>query len=402
MREMSNKFDLLNKYPWLPSLKDYYSEIASKEALEFVSDAFSNEFSEELKERIMGLFNAAFENLETISNYKTDNLNIYTYLLLNILLYVLNNQMITNRLANLYSKITYEQLINEKNDSPIYDICQNLGLKIKYYEPPIIYGKIIRRRQGEYQQLKTNFTIHFTDYLKLASSLKDEYRKLLHNPLSGGYVFIQKKGLIRLIQEYVRSKLLIKETKDKTSLNSFLGAILKITDFNEIYNRILKAWTERKEEFEYVFQIDFENKEELSTIYPPCVQEILKKTQEGQNLIHTERLFIVWFLLALDYPVEKVVDLFSALPDFDREKTTYQVNFAKKKQYTPYKCLTLKSLNLCKATIYKDELCLEGYGSIEPSQRKKLAHPLAYTQIKQYRISKNKFYKEKESEKENE
>jgi len=82
--------------------------------------------------------------------------------------------------------------------------------------------------------------------------------------------------------------------------------------------------------------------------------------------------------------------------------TTYQVNFAKKKQYIPYKCLTLKSLNLCMAMSYKDKLCLEGYGSIEPSERKKLAHPLAYTQIKQYRASKTKYYKNKESNKENE
>jgi DNA primase large subunit len=399
---MSSTFDLLNKYPWLPSLKDYYSEIALKDPSEFVSEAFSSEFRTELKERILRLFQAAFENLENLSDYKTDSLNIYSYLLLNILLYALNNQMITNRLANLYSKMTYDQLIKEKNDSPIYDICQNLGLKIRYYEPPIIYGKIIRKREGEHHDIKANFTIHFTDYLKLASNLRDEYRKLVHNSISGGYVFIQKKGLIRLIQEYVRTKLLIKETEDKNSLRSFLEKILKIEDFKDLYNEILNAWTERKEEFEYVFKIDFDDKEDLLTLYPPCVQEILRKTQEGQNLIHTERLFIVWFLLALDYPVEKVVDLFSTLPDFDREKTTYQVNFAKKKQYIPYKCLTLKSLNLCMAMSYKDELCLEGYGSIEPSERKKLAHPLAYTQIKQYRASKKKFYKEKESNKENE
>lgn len=399
---MSSTFNLLNKYPWLPSLKDYYSEIASKDPSEFVSEAFSNEFSDELKKRIIELFKAAFDNLEKVSDYKTDKLNIYAYLLINILLYVLDNQMIANRIANLYSKITYDQLIKEKNDYPIYDICQNLGLKVRYYEPPISYGKIIRKREGEYQDLKTNFTIHFIDYLKLASNLRDEYRKLVHNSISGGYVFIQKKRLIRLIQEYVRNKLLIKKTEDKASLKSFLEKILEIQGFKDLFNKILNAWTERKEEFEYVFKINLDDKEDLLTLYPPCVKEILRKAQEGQNLIHNERLFIVWFLLALNYPVEKVVDLFSTLPDFDREKTTYQVKFAKKKQYTPYKCLTLKSLNLCMASSYKDELCLEGYGSKEPSERKKLAHPLAYTQIKQYRASKWKNNTNKQLGKENE
>lgn len=399
---MSSTFDLLNKYPWLPSLKDYYSEIALEDPSEFVSEAFSKEFGNELKEQILKLFKAAIDNLEVISDYKTDKLNVYSYLLIKILLYVLDNQMITNRVANLYSKITYNELIKEKNDSPIYDICQNLGLKIRYYDPPIYYGKIIRKREEKYQYLKTNFTIHFTDYLKLASNLRDEYRKLVHNSISEGYVFIRKIRLIRLIQEYVRSKLLIKETEDKASLTAFLEKILKVNDFKDIFNEILSAWNERKEEFEYVFKIDFDSKEDLFTLYPPCVKEILRKAQEGQNLIHNERLFIVWFLLALDYPIEKVVNLFSTMPDFDKEKTTYQVNFAKKKKYTPYKCLTLKSLNLCMALSYKDELCLEGYGSKEPSERKKLAHPLAYTQIKQYRASKWKKNMKKESEKENE
>jgi len=392
--------ELINRYPWLPSLKKHYFEIASRSPSIFISEVFSKDFGSDLKERLLDLFEAAFDNLEEISDYKSDRLNVYVYLLLNIFLYALDNQLITNRLANLYSKITYNELTKENNDANLYNICQDLGLKIRYYEPPINYGLNIVK--DHHQKLETNFTIHFIDYLRLASNLRDEYRKLVHNSLLEGYVFIQNKRLIRLIQEYVRNRLLIKETEDKASLKAFLSDVSEIKDFKEIIDKILNAWTERKEEFEYTFKIDFESKEDLLTLYPPCVKEILKKTQEGQNLIHNERLFIVWFLLALDYPVEKVVDLFSTMPDFDREKTTYQVNFAKKKKYIPYKCLTLKSLNLCFAANYKDKLCLEGYGSVEPSERKKLAHPLSYTRIKQYRASKEEYYKNREVDEVNE
>jgi DNA primase large subunit len=224
----------------------------------------------------------------------------------------------------------------------------------------------------------------------------------MHNSLLEGYVFIQDYNLIRLIQEYVRNRLLIKESDDKYSTKSLLKEVTKIQDFKEIIDKILEAWEERKEEFEFNFKIDFESEEDVVNLFPPCVNEILKKMQAGQNLIHNERLFIVWFLLALEYPVEKVVDLFSTMPDFDREKTTYQVNFAQKKKYIPYKCLTLKSLNSCLAVKYKDELCLGGYGSVEPSERKKIKHPLAYTKTKQYRASKTKFYKKKESSRKNE
>ncbi|MFX1390547.1 MAG: hypothetical protein ACFE9Z_10825 [Promethearchaeota archaeon] len=397
---MSNTFDLLKKYPWLPSLKEYYSEIALKDPIEFVAEAFSQDFGDELRSRVLELFISAFENREEISDYKNDNINIYVYLLLNILLYVIDNKMITNRLANLYSKITYDKLINETNDSIIYGICEELRLKIRYYDPPVRFGKNIIKE--EIEPIETNFTIHFIDYLKLASRLRDEYRKLVHNSMIEGYVFIKKKRLVRLIQEHVRSKILIKETEDKASVDALLKNFLKIEDFKLVYNDIIKAWDTRREEFEYSFVIDYEHEEDLNNLYPPCVKEILKKVQEGQNIIHNERLFLVWFLLALKFPVEKIIDLFSTLPDFDREKTSYQVKFAKKKQYTPYKCLTLKSLNLCMALSYKDELCLEGYGAIEPSERKKLAHPLAYTQIKKYRANKSKQYSNRESEKENE
>ena len=397
---MSIPTELVNRYPWLPSLKKHYFEIASRSPSIFISEVFSKDFGSDLKERLLDLFEAAFDNLEEISDYKSDKLNVYVYLLLNIFLYALDNQLITNRLANLYSKITYNELIKENNDANLYNICQDLGLNVRYYEPPINYGLNIVK--DHHQKLETNFTIHFIDYLRLASHLRDEYRRLVNNPLLDGYVFIQNKRLVRLIQEYVRNKLLIKEAEDKESLKVFLKEVSDIKDFKEILEKVLNTWAERKEEFEYTFKIDFESEAELLTLYPPCVNEILKKIQEGQNLNHNERLFIVWFLLALEYPVEKVVDLFSTMPDFDREKTTYQVNFAKKKNYIPYKCLTLKSLNLCLAVKYKDELCLTGYGSFEPSERKKIAHPLFYTRIKKYRVSREENYKKKELAKENE
>jgi DNA primase large subunit len=396
---MSDIFNLVERYPWLPSFKRLYSDIASKNPSKFVSEVFSEESGNELKQRILKLFEAAFQNLEEISDYKTDKLNVYVYLLIKIFLYAIDNRMITNRIANLYSKITYNDLIKKNNDSNLYDICKDLGLEIRYNSSPIMFGTRVVKNQVE--KLETKFTLHYVDYLKLTSNLRDEYRKLAHNSLLNGFVFIQKNRLIRLIQEFVRNKLIIKEADDKASLKAFLAEVSEVQDFRDVLDEISRIWAEREEKFETI-RIDFESKEDLLTFYPPCVKEILKKAQEGQNLIHNERLFIVWFLIALDYPVEKVVNIFSTMPDFDKEKTTYQVNYAKKKEYTPYKCLTLKSLNLCLAEKYKDELCLTGYGSKEIRERKKLAHPLSYTQINQYRASKWPNYMKKESEKKNE
>ena len=322
--------DLVNRYPWLPSLKVQSSDIADKLPSEFISDIFSNIDSKQISERVLIIFESAFNNLEDIPNPKDENLSIQVYILLNILVYALNNKIITNRIANLYSKDAYNKMEGDNSESDLYYICSDLELRVKFYDPPIKYGGKILKDNREKQV--TNFTIYYIDYLKLASNLRDEYRKLAHNSLQKGYVYIQNRNLMRLIQEYVRNKILIEETEDKASLKSFLDKAFKIQEFKELYEKINIIWTKRKEDFDFTFKFDITSKTDILKLYPPCVLEILKKAKEGQNLVHHERLFVVWFLLALDYPVEKVVDVFSTLLDFDRDKTNYQVEYAKKKK----------------------------------------------------------------------
>lgn len=383
---MTIPIELIYRYPWLPSLKEFFSDIASKPPSEFISTIFSETFSEEIQERLFEIFKAAFDNLENVSYYKLDKENVYLYLLLKILMFILDKKIITNKIANLYSKINYNDLIKE-NDYNIYSICEDLKLDILYSEP-MEYGVNILKDQREI--LKTNFRIHYTDYLKLISNLHDEYRKLVNNALSNGYVFIQKRRLIRLIQEYIRNKLEVEE--DKASLDSLKKELLNLPEFKELYENILSQWELKKGDFEYSFEISFKEGADISNTFPPCVNEILSKAQEGQNLIHIERLFLVFFLHALNYPVDKIIDIFSTMPDFNRNKTTYQVNFAKKKGYTPHKCTNLKSFNLCMAAKYKDEICLEGYYSKKLDTKKKIKHPLFYVQLKQFRASRKKNY----------
>ena len=377
--------ELIYHYPWLPSLNKIFSSIASKDPIEFIEETFEKYPPSEVQERILILFRAAFENLEQVMEYKVDKLNVHCYLILKIFLYILNNRVITNRIANLYSKITYNELMNE-SDAYVYDICQDLNLKINYYQPAITYGMNVNKDQ--YEILQTNFRIYFIDYLKLAASLRDEYRKLVNNPLSEGYVFIQKRNLIRLIQEYVRQKLIIKQEEDKATLENFKEKVLKIKSLKDLYEIITKEWTLKEEEFEYSFEIEFKPGEDVSSSYPSCVKETLKKAQEGQNITHTERLYLVWFLNSFNYPEDKIINIFSTLPDFNREKTAYQVRYAKKKGYIPYSCQSLKSYDLCMAKKYKDELCLEGYFSKKYESQREIKHPLSYVRIKQYRISK--------------
>ncbi len=393
--EIELQLELLQHYPWLPSLKKIYQDIASKDPSQFISEIFSNEESQ-IKERILNLFNAAFNNLENIGNYEINETNINFYLILKILLYLLNTDSITNRIANLYSKIMYKELLAE-NDHYIYQICKDLNLDVKYYQNPIQYR--IRIVKDKKEISKTNYRIHYIDYLKLSSKLHDDYRKLVNNPISEGYVFILKKNLVRLLQEYVRIKILEIKNKNEKEIDNLKEKILKIREFKSLYDQILSIWELKKEELEYSIDIELIEGEDITDIFPPCIKHILSQAKEGQNLTHTERLFLTFFLHALEYPIKKIVDIFSTLPDFDREKTSYQVTFAKNKGYTPHSCETLKSLKLCKASKYSDELCLKGYYSKKLQQNKKIKHPLFYVQFKHYKYSNGKNEKTKLNEK---
>jgi len=264
---LSISTDLLKHYPWLPSLQIYYSDIASKDPTAFIKEAFLKYPDGELEQRISKIFKAAFNNLEEIKDYKADELNIYLYLIVKILLYVLNSKQISNRVANTYSKQTYKELIGENEDANLYDIVKDLKIKFDYLDPPINYGVNINKGQREI--LKTSFKIHYTDYLKLAANLQDEYRKLVHNALSEGYVYIQKKDLIRLLQEYVRRKLIVEEVKDENNIENFRKNLLKIREFKELYGNILNNWELKKEDFEYSFKISFKEGSDISNNFPP-------------------------------------------------------------------------------------------------------------------------------------
>ncbi len=381
---MSIRHELVQHYPWLPSLENLYPDIASKNPNEFISDIFSNN-PIEIQERILAFFKASFNNLEQIDDYKIDEINIHVYLIIKILLYVLDDKSISNRMANLYSKVTYSELIKEDN-AYLNDICKDLKLDILHYKDSIKYGTIIIKDQQE--ELTSKFRIYYTDYLRLSVNLRDEFRKLVNNPLRDGYVFIKKRSLSRLLQEFVREKFFLKDGDDKSSIEALKKKLLKIKEFNELHERILANWELKKEDFEY--SIDFKSTygSDISTYLPPCIKEILSKIEEGQNLIHNERLFIVWFLIAVNYQVDTIINLFSSMPDFNREKTAYQVNYAKKKKYTPYKCSTLKSFNLCMAKKFKDKLCLEGFLSRKLNEQKYITHPLFYVKFNQYQNSK--------------
>jgi hypothetical protein len=90
-----------------------------------------------------------------------------------------------------------------------------------------------------------------------------------------------------------------------------------------------------------------------SDVFPPCIQEFLRKAKNG--LDHGERYNLVAFLGYFGMPPEQIVELFAATPGFDRRKTEYQVHHitrggrtdGKYAGYHPMGCRQLKDRGYC-------------------------------------------------------
>jgi DNA primase large subunit len=199
----------------------------------------------------------------------------------------------------------------------------------------------------------SNFIIHFTDYIRLSSSMKDLNWKLVNRKLDSGNVHITKEEFARLLQEAVRERILASLPMDVPPeiCRSCEPYLVEIKDILE----------SRKNEFG---EGDFGAVE--SGLFPPCIARAIANVRAGVNLAHSMRFAMTSFLLTVNMSVDDVINLFNVSPDFDVEKTRYQIEHiagSSGTTYTPPSCDTMKTYGNCYGA---DELC------------KRTSHPLNY------------------------
>jgi DNA primase large subunit len=107
--------------------------------------------------------------------------------------------------------------------------------------------------------------------------------------------------------------------------------------------------------------------------FPPCLQALVRAITAGTNLPHAGRFAIVAFLHNIGMKPVQIMEIFARAPDFDPEKTRYQVEHICGRggtEYTAPSCATLRTTGFC---VNRDGIC------------ERVNHPLSY-----YRIRKKK------------
>jgi DNA primase large subunit len=96
------------------------------------------------------------------------------------------------------------------------------------------------------------------------------------------------------------------------------------------------------------------------------MKAIIHAVTEGTNIPHTARFSLTAFMHIIGMDIHQIVEVYTRAPDFDVEKTMYQVEHISGgggTEYTPPSCMTMKTYGLC---VNRDFYC------------KNVSHPLSY------------------------
>lgn len=207
------------------------------------------------------------------------------------------------------------------------------------------------------------FRMHFTDYVRLSAGMRDTKWKLVNRQLRAGFVEVRSSEFARLLQEAVSRRILSELPLDvpEDMCKQLAPYIAGITDELAEYksNTNTGDFGEVNAEF-----------------FPPCIKHALSGVRGGVNLAHSTRFALTSFLLNIGMSVDEVVAMFNVSPDFDEDKTRYQVEHiagSSGVEYSTPGCDTMKTYGNCAG---KDDLC------------NRIVHPLGYYSRKEWYASR--------------
>jgi DNA primase large subunit len=116
------------------------------------------------------------------------------------------------------------------------------------------------------------------------------------------------------------------------------------------------------------------------TAFPPCMQALVLALTAGTNLTHAGRFALTTFVHTIGMNITEIAQMYARSPDFDPEKTMYQVEHITGRggtgtEYTAPACAAMKTTGLC---VHRDKLC------------ESVNHPLNYYRQKKKYLLKTK------------
>ena len=271
---------------------------------------------------------------------------IAAYALARIIASCVNDKQLIDRLTRYEAERAYYFLVNEEewNSRYVQDegeysrlwtaISDELGIRIAEDRMPV------------------------PDYVELVAPLHDDRYRLINRHVIRGFVAINKDERYELLRERIRV-LLRRDLPHRVP--------------KEICELLAPRAAEIKKAYQEQMLRQFGKVEENA--FPPCMQALITALAAGTNLTHAGRFSLTAFLHNIGMNTAGIAELYARSPDFDIEKTMYQVEHitgrgGSSTEYTTPACAAMLTTGLC---IHRDPLC------------EKVSHPLSYYKVKKSR-----------------
>jgi len=330
----------LSKYPFLNASKEYVTK-NNLSIEELLNDPLYE------RARVIGIkrLDNAFEKRDvgnrSLASESDCIMELLSYPIARMVAVCINDNYFKRRYALGEAIHAYRNLIDEKTPF-LLDISKECEINVDYDEE------------------KNKIIIYFVDYLRYAPTRYKEW-KMINRSMEKGFIKITHKDLARILQEALRTR--INEELDKKDCSKTVYDIFS-SDINRIQNRVMMH--RKKIEAEPIGKLDVKK-------LPPCMKDILVAIQAGENVPHVGRFALVSFLNSIKLNTNEILKLFSTAPDYEEEKTRYQVEHItggiSSTSYKPPGCQKMRTYGICPVEKI-DDLC------------KKTRHPSSYYRAK--------------------
>jgi len=199
--------------------------------------------------------------------------------------------------------------------------------------------EVARRLGHEYDAVGREVGLRLTDYLRLATAIREGDFRLVRQGVAHGSVVVGRPRAARLLQEGIRLGL-TQPIDLAPSVRDLLRA--REAEFLSEIERRVPAPTARLTSAQGPI---------LPDRFPPCIRKMRRMLEAGENLSHSGRFALAAFLHRVGADPETIVDAYRGAPDFDESITRYQVEHItghdEGRGYTPPECATLRTHGLC-------------------------------------------------------
>jgi DNA primase large subunit len=286
-----------------------------------------------------------------------DEDEIASYVMSRIIVSCIKDKQLYDRLARYEAERAYNFLISEINSEE----DQAGGWNQHALLDDNGNSQIANYLASEFRIDLSKEQMPLADFVEIVSVLHEPRFKLVNRRVAKGSVTIKKDELLELLRERIR--VLLRRDLPYTVPKGICEQISPVAELI-------------KKEYQEQMLQQFGAVEESA--FPPCMQALLTALTGGTNLTHAGRFSITTFLHTIGMNVSGIAELYARSPDFDPEKTMYQVEHITGRggsgtEYTAPACAAMRTTGLC---VHRDPLC------------ERVSHPLSYYRAKKKEMMK--------------